>query len=95
MANAKDVASWLGCSNHCTFNFHPNVRPIPLELYINGFNLTHTASRLLAMARPTYNAITAHSPRKPVVVFVPSRRQTRLTAIDLLTFAASENTPDR
>jgi len=95
MANAKDVASWLGCSNHCTFNFHPNVRPIPLELYINGFNLTHTASRLLAMARPTYNAITAHSPRKPVVVFVPSRRQTRLTAIDLLTFAASENAPDR
>ena len=95
MANAKDLSGWLGCSHHCTFNFHPNVRPVPLELYIHGYNITHTASRLLAMARPTYNAITAHSPRKPVVVFVPSRRQTRLTAIDLLTFAASENAPDR
>ena len=42
----------------------------------------------------TYNAITTHSKKKPVIVFVPSRRQTRVTAIDLLTFAASENTPD-
>lgn len=47
MANAKDVANWLGCSSQCTFNFHPNVRPIPLELYINGYNITHTASRYL------------------------------------------------
>ena len=44
--------------------------------------------------RPTYNAITAHSPQKPVIVFVPSRKQTRLTAIDLLTYAAADNTPD-
>ena len=94
MANARDVANWLGCSPNATFNFHPNVRPVPLELHINGFNLTHTASRLLAMARPTYNAITAHSPQKPVIVFVPSRKQTRLTAIDLLTYAAADNTPE-
>ena len=65
------------------------MRPVPLELHINGFNMTHTASRLLAMARPTYNAITTHSPQKPVVIFVPSRKQTRLTAIDLLTYAAA------
>merc|ERR1712051_272884 len=94
MANARDVANWLGCSPNATFNFHPNVRPVPLELHINGFNSTHTASRLLAMARPTYNAITAHSPQKPVIVFVPSRKQTRLTAIDLLTYAAADNTPE-
>ena len=94
MANAKDLSNWLGCQTNCTFNFHPNVRPVPLELYINGLNITHTASRILAMARPTYNAITTYSKRKPVIVFVPSRRQTRLTTIDLLTFAASENTPD-
>lgn len=95
MSNAKDVANWLGCSPNATFNFHPNVRPVPLELHINGLNITHTASRLLAMSRPTFNAITWHSPRKPVIVFVPSRKQTRLTAIDLLTFAASENAPER
>ncbi|TRY69287.1 hypothetical protein TCAL_05639 [Tigriopus californicus] len=94
MANAKDLSNWLGCGTNATFNFHPNVRPTPLELYIQGLNINHNASRLLAMARPVFNAITKHSRRKPVVVFVPSRKQTRLTAIDLLTFAAAENTPE-
>lgn len=34
LSNAKDVAHWLGCSTTATFNFHPNVRPVPLELHI-------------------------------------------------------------
>lgn len=34
LSNAKDVAHWLGCSATSTFNFHPNVRPVPLELHI-------------------------------------------------------------
>ena len=93
--NCKDIAQWLGCSTNCTFNFHPNVRPVPLELHIQGFNMTHNASRIVQMAKPTYNAIIAHSPRKPVIVFVPSRKQTRLTAIDLLTYAAADSQPDR
>ena len=42
------------------------------------------------MGKPTYQAILRHSPRKPVIVFVPSRKQTRLTAIDILTFSAAE-----
>merc|ERR1712001_746104 len=57
--------------------------------------MTHNASRIVSMAKPTYNAIIAHSPRKPVIVFVPSRKQTRLTAIDLLTYAAADSQPDR
>lgn len=32
--NAKDIAQWLGCSSSAFFNFHPNVRPVPLELHI-------------------------------------------------------------
>uniref|UniRef100_A0A8C2X5M2 U5 small nuclear ribonucleoprotein 200 kDa helicase n=1 Tax=Cyclopterus lumpus TaxID=8103 RepID=A0A8C2X5M2_CYCLU len=86
LSNAKDVAHWLGCSTTATFNFHPNVRPVPLELHIQGFNVSHTQTRLLSMAKPVYHAIMRHSPSKPAVVFVPSRRQTRLTAIDILTF---------
>ena len=34
LSNAKDVAQWLGCNPTGTFNFHPNVRPVPLELHI-------------------------------------------------------------
>uniref|UniRef100_A0A670Z8Y4 U5 small nuclear ribonucleoprotein 200 kDa helicase n=1 Tax=Pseudonaja textilis TaxID=8673 RepID=A0A670Z8Y4_PSETE len=85
LSNAKDVAHWLGCSATATFNFHPNVRPVPLELHIQGFNISHTQTRLLSMAKPVYHAIMKHSPKKPVIVFVPSRKQTRLTAIDILT----------
>uniref|UniRef100_A0A8C3UDX9 Activating signal cointegrator 1 complex subunit 3 n=1 Tax=Catharus ustulatus TaxID=91951 RepID=A0A8C3UDX9_CATUS len=85
LSNAKDVAHWLGCSATATFNFHPNVRPVPLELHIQGFNISHTQTRLLSMAKPVYHAIMKHSPKKPVLVFVPSRKQTRLTAINILT----------
>lgn len=38
LSNAKDVAHWLGCSTTATFNFHPNVRPVPLELHIQVCN---------------------------------------------------------
>lgn len=34
VANAKDLGQWLGASTHGLFNFHPNVRPVPLELHI-------------------------------------------------------------
>lgn len=71
---------------------------ITLLIYIvclQGFNITHNASRIIAMAKPVYHAIVKHSPRKPVIVFVPSRKQTRLTAIDILTFCAADTQPAR
>lgn len=34
-----------------------------------------------------------HSPTKPVLVFVASRRQTRLTALDLINHAAADERP--
>ena len=36
LADARDAAQWLGCSATSTFNFHPSVRPIPLELHVQG-----------------------------------------------------------
>ena len=47
------------------------------------------------MAKPTYHAIIKYSPHRPVIVFVPSRKQTRLTAIDILTFCAADMQNDR
>ena len=40
-----------------------------------------------------FTAVKTHSPDKPVLVFVSSRRQTRLTALDLIAFLASEDNP--
>lgn len=62
----------------------------PLILPSQGFNISHTQTRLLSMAKPVYHAIMKHSPKKPVIVFVPSRKQTRLTAINILTTCASD-----
>ena len=60
-----------------------------------GFNITHTPSRLIAMMKPVYQAICKYSPKTPVIVFVPSRKQTRFTAVDLLTFCAADLQPQR
>ena len=49
LADAKDAAQWLGAPAAATFNFHPSVRPVPLELHVQGINITHNASRLAAM----------------------------------------------
>ncbi|GJQ87042.1 hypothetical protein Trydic_g12622 [Trypoxylus dichotomus] len=95
LTDYKDVAQWLGCNANCTFNFHPSVRPIPLELHVQGINITHNMSRLIAMSKPVYNAITRHSPHKPVIIFVPTRKQARLTAVDLLTYTAAEGQPNK
>lgn len=95
LGDARDVAQWLGCNANATFNFHPSVRPIPLELHVQGVNVTHNASRVAAMSKPVYNAIVKYSPHKPVIVFVASRKQARLTAIDILTYCASDAQPNR
>lgn len=87
LANARDVAQWLGCSASNTFNFHPQTRPVPLELHVQGFNINHNATRLAAMNKPVFNAIIRHSPTKPVIVFVPNRKTSRLQAIELVTLS--------
>lgn len=89
LANAKDVGDWMGVNHHSVYNFAPTVRPIPLEVHIHGFEANHFATRLLSMSKPAFNAIVGHSPNKPAIVFVPSRKQAQLTAIDIMTYASS------
>jgi pre-mRNA-splicing helicase BRR2 len=88
LANAKDVATWLGCTASNTFNFHPQTRPVPLELHVQGININHNATRLAAMNKPVFNAIMRHSPTKPVIIFVPTRKLSVLLAIELVTLSA-------
>lgn len=97
VANAGDLAGWLGVEDNTgLFNFPPSVRPVPLEIYIDGFpdNLGFCPF-MKQMNRPAFLAIKRHSPQKPVLIFVPSRRQTRLTAQDLIHFCGNEENPRR
>ena len=41
----------------------------------------------------SFTAIQTHSPNKPALIFVSSRRQTRLTALDLIAYLAAEHDP--
>ncbi len=67
------------------------VRPVPLEIRIQGFDISHLGARLLAMARPTFGAVSNFcSPGNPGLVFVPTRKQAQLTAIDLVSFAGAD-----
>ncbi|KAJ3095037.1 DEIH-box ATPase [Phlyctochytrium planicorne] len=95
LANARDLGEWIGAGNQSIFNFHPNVRPVPLEIHIQGFNIPHFPSMMIAMTKPSYLAITQMAVKKPAIVFVPSRKQSRLTAAELLTYCAGESDPDR
>lgn len=93
LANARDLADWLGIGQVGLFNFRPSVRPVPLEVHIHGFPGQHYCPRMATMNKPTFQAIRSHSPAKPVLIFVSSRRQTRLTALDLIAFLATEDNP--
>ncbi|KAJ1551653.1 activating signal cointegrator 1 complex subunit [Nowakowskiella sp. JEL0078] len=95
LANANDLADWLGIKDVGLFNFKHSVRPVPLEIYIDGFAGKHYCPRMGTMNKPTYSAIMTHSPTKPVIVFVSSRRQTRLTAVDLISLCAMDSNPKR
>ncbi|XP_065574248.1 activating signal cointegrator 1 complex subunit 3-like [Artemia franciscana] len=93
IANARDLADWLNIRQVGLYNFRPSVRPVPLEVHIAGFPGKHYCPRMATMNRPAFLAIKQHSPDKPVLIFVSSRRQTRLTALDLIGCLAGEENP--
>eukprot|EP01119_Soliformovum_irregulare_P015903 TRINITY_DN4546_c1_g1_i2.p1 TRINITY_DN4546_c1_g1~~TRINITY_DN4546_c1_g1_i2.p1 ORF type:complete len:1649 (-),score=558.98 TRINITY_DN4546_c1_g1_i2:15-4961(-) len=90
MANARDLADWLGIDRLGLYNFRPSVRPVPLEAHIQGYPGKHYCPRMATMNRPAYACIKSMSPEKPTLIFVSSRRQTRLTALDLITFSSTD-----
>ena len=64
LANARDLADWLGIRTIGLFNFRHSVRPVPLEIYIDGFPGKHYCPRMATMNKPAYRAIKSHSPTK-------------------------------
>ena len=95
LSNARDIGEWVGASKHTIYNFSPHVRPVPLELHIQSFTIPHFPSLMLAMAKPTYSSIIQMSPDKPVMIFVPNRKQTRATSLDLLAACITDGDEDR
>ncbi|GLU00131.1 hypothetical protein SLE2022_175230 [Rubroshorea leprosula] len=92
LLNAKDLGEWIGATSQGLFNFPPGVRPVPLEIHIQGVDIANFEARMQAMTKPTYTAIVQHAKNgKPAIVFVPTRKHVRLTAVDLMTYSSMEN----
>ncbi len=94
LGNARDLGDWLGAPSGSVFNFAPSARQTPMEVHIQTFNIPHFPSMMLAMAKPAYLAIIEHAPDQPVIAFVPSRKQAKLTANDLLAYVLADSDRD-
>jgi pre-mRNA-splicing helicase BRR2 len=95
LANATDLGEWMGCTPQTVFNFHPSVRPVPLEIHLQGYNIPHFASLMLAMSKPTYLSIKELGDSDSSIVFVPSRKQCKTTCMELINFCIAENEPKK
>lgn len=84
------MADWLGIHKLGLYNFKPSVRPVPIKVFFDGFAEKHYCPRMSTMNKPAYKAIKSHSANNPVLVFVSSRRQTRLTALDLISMSMDD-----
>lgn len=103
LANPVDLADWIGIDTRSfgpnklrgLYNFRPSVRPVPVAVSVQGYSGRHYCPRMASMNKPCFAAIKEMSPTKPTLIFVASRRQTRLTAFDIISYAASEENPKR
>ncbi|GAA6018807.1 hypothetical protein JCM10207_000247 [Rhodosporidiobolus poonsookiae] len=95
LANARDLGEWMGCTAQTIFNFGPGARPLPMEVHLQSFNVPHFASLMIQMAKPAYLAIAEYAEDRPVICFVPSRKQCRATADDILTYCLADQEESR
>lgn len=56
---------------------------------LDGFTGKHYCPRMASMNKTVFQSILTHSPTKPVLIFVSSRRQTRITAKALISLCAA------
>ncbi|KAG2058635.1 DNA polymerase theta/eta [Suillus hirtellus] len=95
LANARDLSEWMGAPSHAIFNFSPSSRPLDMDIHLQSFTIPRFPSLMIAMSKPAHLSIVEHSPTKPVIIFVPSRRQCRLTVDGLLIHCGADSDPDR
>jgi len=91
LSNAKDVGDWIGATSKTMFNFHPNTRPVPLEIHIQGFDIAHPGTRFMAMLKPALSAVVHHGGNKPIMMAVPSKKEAALLAHDLRVLSESDD----
>ena len=93
--NAAEVARWLSVNPQLgLLCFDTSTRQVQRESHVIGVAGDRYGSRMQSMNRLLYSMIQRYSAKKPVLVFVSSRRQILLTAQDVLRLAALDGKPD-
>lgn len=72
-----------------------SARPLDMDIHLQSFTIPHFPSLMIAMSKPAFLAITEYSSTKPVIIFVPSRRQCRSSANDILLHCLANGNEDR
>ena len=92
LANAKDVAEWIGVSEDHLYNFPPSSRP--LKVTVQSFDHNYRSSRIHSMVKPVYANVKTLSKKGSVVVYVPDRKVARGLLSDLKKFIYQESLED-
>jgi antiviral helicase SLH1 len=83
--DASDLAKWLGVEDASIHSFRPQDRDQSLVTLRQTFSIPYSVSLIKAMVKPAHRAIQDSPPGSSVLLFVPSRGQTRSIALDLIT----------
>jgi pre-mRNA-splicing helicase BRR2 len=95
-ANAKDVGEWLGVHSSHSFYFAPQQSPGTVSMSFHASDHHDQSVRISSVSKHLFSAVgSVHrqsSKNVPkTLVFVPTRKLARLTAIDLISYANNRN----
>ncbi|CAD2099732.1 DEAD/DEAH helicase, putative [Plasmodium vinckei brucechwatti] len=91
ITSVDDLILWLDVKENYLFNFPSSCRIVPCKTHILGFNQNAYCPRMSVMNKDVFDSINQYAQTKNVLIFVSSRRQTRLTAYDIISLNLSSH----
>ncbi|SCO94181.1 DEAD/DEAH box helicase, putative, partial [Plasmodium malariae] len=91
ITSVDDLILWLDVKENYLFNFPSSCRIVPCKTHILGFTQKAYCARMSVMNKHVFDAIHQYAQQKNVLIFVSSRRQTRLTAFDIISLNLSSH----
>lgn len=82
--DSADLAAWLHVDPYALHSFRPRDRDQSLSVHTQTFTIPQSAALFKAMAKPAHAAIQS-IPGGSAIVFVPSKGQCRMVALDIIT----------
>ncbi|EUD69534.1 adenosinetriphosphatase [Plasmodium inui San Antonio 1] len=91
ITSVDDLILWLDVKENYLFNFPSSCRIVPCKTHILGFTQKAYCARMSVMNKNVFDAINQYAQSKNVLIFVSSRRQTRVTGYDIISLNLSSH----